>query len=222
MSTPSWNRTYDPAPHHSRIPAIDIPILTGHYALVGQSRDRVRFVATCLILAIAFAGCSSDKSARENDDISGVTIVTALASDGPRVVLAERFIDALNRGDRATVRVLFADDPSVSDCDYTSTKVVEFRGRDQVSGWIDGRIADHDHLTVERIENGNDDPSSAAIGVTFARRSSDSLRALGFADGVRPPQGSAKIRFVGSGTSLRIEAFANGPGGGSPTLCKPA
>ena len=152
--------------------------------------------------------------------MSGVTVATVLVSDAPRVALAERFIDAFNRGDRAALLALLIDDPSVSDCDYRAAADVEFRGRDQVSQWIAARIADHDHLTVERIENGNSDPSSAAIGVTFARRTSDSLRASGFPNGIRP-QSSAKIRFTGSGDGLRIDTFANGPGGGASKLCAP-
>jgi len=134
--------------------------------------------------------------------------------------LNEQFIEAFNRGDRSAVLALMIDDPLVSDCDYANVTVVEVRGRDQVSAWIDGRIADHDRFTVERIENGNTDASSAAIGVVFAQRSSDSLRALGFPDGVRPQSG-AKIEFTGSGTGLRITVFANGPGGGPSELCAP-
>ncbi|MGZ4678671.1 MAG: hypothetical protein ACXV4D_00755 [Ilumatobacteraceae bacterium] len=145
--------------------------------------------------------------------------MTTLVSDARRVDLAFRFIDAFNQADRSTLLALVSDDPTVSDCDYVAAADVEFRGRDQVSQWIDARIADNDHLVIERVENGNQDPSSAAVGVTFVRRRSDSLRALGFP--VIRPKLSAKIRFVGSGDGLRIETFANGPGGGPPTLCAP-
>jgi hypothetical protein len=152
--------------------------------------------------------------------MSGVTVVTVLVSDALRVALVEQFVDAFNRGDRERLLALLIDDASVSDCDYVAVADVEFRGRDQVSQWVTARIADHDHFTVERIENGNPDPSSAAIGVTFARRMSDSLRASGFPNGIRP-KSSAKIRFAGGGDGLRIEAFANGPGGGPSELCAP-
>ena len=155
-----------------------------------------------------------------NAEMSSVTVVTVLASDAPRVVLAEHFIAAFNRGDRLAVLALMVDDPSVSDCDYATAMVVDLQGGHEVSAWLRGRIADHDRFLIERIENENTDASSAALGVTFARRTSDSLRALGFADGVQP-QSAAKIRFTGSGTDLRIEAFANGPGGGPSTLCEP-
>jgi hypothetical protein len=188
--------------------------------MVRVSRRWVRRVGSCVALALSVAGCSTDRSTGASRDLSGVTVVTALASDAPRVALAEQFIDAFNRGDSAALLGLLVDDPSVSDCDYTAAADVEFRGRDQVSQWIAARIADHDHLTVERIENGNPDPSSAAIGVTFNRRSSDSLRALGFLTGIHP-KSSAKIRFAGTGNGLRIEAFANGPGGGPAKLCAP-
>ena len=60
--------------------------------------------------------------------MSGVTIVTVLASDAPRVALAEQFIEAFNRGDRAAVLALMVDDPVVSDCDYTTATVA--RGLD--------------------------------------------------------------------------------------------
>lgn len=196
---------------------------SGHYALMRWSRTRmaVRFSAISLVLASSVVGCSSDTpGGGTGGELSGVTIVTALASDAPRVALVERFIAAIDRGDRSAVLALMIDDPIVSDCDYANVAVVEVRGRDKVSAWIDGRVADHDRFTVERIENGNTDASSAAIGVVFARRTSDSLRALGFADGVRP-QSETKIRFSGSGNDLRIETFANGPGGGPSKLCKP-
>ena len=194
--------------------------ISGQYAPVRELRHRVRRVASCVALALGVAGCSSDKSVGGSADMSGVTIVTVLVSDAPRVALAERFIDAFNRGDSAALLALLIDDPAVSDCDYMAAADVEFRGRDEVSGWLAARIADHDHLTVERIENGNPDTSSAAIGVTFARRTSNSLRGSGFTKGIRP-KSSAKIRFVGVGDGLRIETFANGPGGGPSKLCAP-
>ena len=194
----------------------------GRLALAGPHiRMAMRFALIALVLALIGPGCSSDKPRGGTDgELSGVTIVTVLASDVPRVALVEQFIEAFNRGDRSAVLAPMIDDPIVSDCDYANVTVVEVRGRDQVSAWIDGRTADHDRFTVERIENGNTDASSAAIGVVFARRSSDSLRALGFADGVRPQSG-AKVQFSGSGTGLRITVFANGPGGGPSKLCQP-
>lgn len=193
---------------------------TGHSALVRESFRRVWWVASCVAVALGLAGCSSDRSLRSSDDMSGVTVVTVLVSDAPRVARAEEFIAAFNRGDRAALLALLVDDPTVSDCDYAAPADVEFRGRDQVSKWINARIADHDHFTVERIENGNPDPSSAAIAVAFARRTSDSLRASGFPNGIQP-KSAAKIRFAGSGDGLQIEAFANGPGGGPSELCAP-
>ena len=139
--------------------------------------------------------------------MAGVTIVTVLAADAPRVALAEQFIEAWNRGDRSAVLAVMIDDPLLSDCDYANATVVDLRGRDQVSAWIDARIAEHDRFAPEQIFNGNADTPSAAIGVAFARRANDSLRAMGFADGIRP-QSAAKIRFTGSGNDLRIETFA--------------
>ena len=85
--------------------------------------------------------------------------------------------------------------------------------------WVGARIADHDRFYAESIENTNPDPSSAAIGVRFARRSNDTLRQLGYEAGIAPRL-DAKVAFDGSGESLRIATFANGPGGGPAELCR--
>ena len=183
-------------------------------------------VTACAVVAVVVGLITVTRLRTANDGVapgsmSDVTIATVLASDAPRVALTEQFIEALNRGDRATILTLLSDDPTVSDCDYAAAKAVSFRGRGQVTSWIDARIADHDRLVAERIENGNTDAATAAIGVVFARRTSDTLRGLGFPDGVKP-QGGAKVEFIGIGDSLRIGTFANGPVGGPPTLCVPA
>lgn len=136
------------------------------------------------------------------------------------MALVEQFVAAFNGGDRAGVLVLMSDDPGVSDCDYATASVVDLRGRDQVSAWLDARMSEHDQLTLSSISNSNPDPASAAIGVSFSRRTNDTLRRLGFVDGLTPQVG-AKIRFTGSGAELRIEEFANGPVGGPSELCRP-
>lgn len=180
-------------------------------------------ITAALVLVSTTVGCHSGPPRDATDNgLSGVTIVTALASDAQRVALVQRFIEAFNRGDRSALLALMGDGSVVSDCDYTNAAVVDVAGRDQVSAWLDSRIADHDRFATELIENSNTDESAPALGVTFARRSNDSLRKLGFTAGIRP-QLAAKVRFSGSGQDQRIEAFANGPvGGDASKLCRAA
>jgi hypothetical protein len=181
----------------------------------------VRWFVACAVVTSIAAGCASTASRRSVDDQpSTIYVSTVLASDAPRVALVERFFAAFNEGDRVGVLALMSDEPGVSDCDYATASVIDLRGRDQVSAWLEARISEHDRLTVSSISNSNPDPSSAAIGVSFRRRTSDTLRRLGLVDGLTP-QAGAKIRFTGSGAELRIEEFANGPVGGPSELCKP-
>ncbi len=86
--------------------------------------------------------------------------------------------------------------------------------------WLSDRAADHDRLIVESIVNENPDPASGShvVGLSFARRTSDTLKALGHPDGIVPTS-AAKIVF--SANDDRIRAFANGPGGGSAGSCRP-
>jgi hypothetical protein len=82
--------------------------------------------------------------------------------------------------------------------------------------WLRARFRDRDRLTLSRIYNENPNQGRAA-GVEFSRRTSNSLRAMGFRNGIRP-RVAAKVVFTPAG---RIAVFAFGPGGGNPELCRP-
>ena len=73
---------------------------------------------------------------------------------------------------------------------------------------------------LESVRNENPDPSTGAhvVAVAYARRTSDTLRALGFPNGINP-QAATKVVFTA--TDDRIRAFANGPFGGPSELCRP-
>jgi len=75
-------------------------------------------------------------------------------------------------------------------------------------------------LVLESVRNENPDPSTGAhvVAVAYARRTSDTLRALGFPNGINP-QAATKVVFTA--TDDRIRAFANGPFGGPSELCRP-
>jgi hypothetical protein len=113
--------------------------------------------------------------------------------------------------------MLFAEHASVSDCDYRNVRAIELTGRRQISLWLVQRFEDHDQFVVARIFNDNPDQPLGVGGVEYRRRTSDSLRRLGFARGIGPRL-TTKVVFTEAHEILR---FANGPVGGPRKLCRP-
>jgi hypothetical protein len=130
------------------------------------------------------------------------------------------FLDAYNAGRVDDALSLLSADVSVSDCDYRAVRVVSSNGIEGARQWLRERAADHDQLRLKSISNENPEPASGShvVAVAFTRRTSDTLRSLGFASGV-DPHGIAKVVFTA--TDDRIRAFANGPFGGPAELCRP-
>lgn len=126
------------------------------------------------------------------------------------------FVDAFNRGDSAEAVSLFGEHSGVSDCDYRNVKAVSLDGRSAVEGWLRERAIDHDRLVISRIFNANPD-GDHVVGVVYARRTSDTLAALGFPSGIVPL--TSKVVFSADGG--QILAFANGPFGGPSEACRP-
>ena len=104
----------------------------------------------------------------------------------------------------------------VSDCDYRRASVVTFSDRLGAERWLRQRVYDHDRLRVQSIWNLN--PGDPVVGVVWALRSSDSLKSLGFPNGIRP-QLSAKVIF--DRATDRVRGFAYGPFGGDQRSCRP-
>ncbi len=130
------------------------------------------------------------------------------------------FLDAYNAGAVDRALALLTDDVGISDCDYRGPKLLTATGRDAARQWLADRAADHDRLDVESILNANPDPTSGShvVAVSYSRRTSDTLRALGFPNGIKP-QGATKAVFTT--TDDKIRAFANGPFGGPIEACRP-
>jgi len=130
------------------------------------------------------------------------------------------FLDAYNAGDVNRALALLSDDVSISDCDYRGPKVLTPTGRDAARQWLSERAADHDQLVLESILNENPDPTTGShvVAVSYARRTSDTLRALGVPNGIEP-QTATKAVFTATDDRLRV--FANGPFGGPIELCRP-
>jgi limonene-1,2-epoxide hydrolase len=135
------------------------------------------------------------------------------------VSAAVRFVNAFNARDLEGALALVASNAVVSDCDYRRVQPVSFTGRRSISTWLRRRFADHDKLTASRFYNENSAQLVGTLAVDYTRRSSDTLRALGFRRGIVPLIAS---KLVFSTSAPRIVAFANGPVGGSPEACRPS
>lgn len=131
------------------------------------------------------------------------------------------FLDAYNAGRVDAALALMTENAGVSDCDYRAAANISASGTHAIRQWLSARAADHDQLVLESIANENPEPSTGShvVAVTYARRTSDTLRALGFANGV-VPRLATKVVF--SASYDRIRMFANGPGGGAWDHCRPA
>jgi len=124
------------------------------------------------------------------------------------------FIRAYDAGDLDAALGLLDDRVTVSDCDYQRVRPIAFIGKRAVTDWLRQQMADHDQLTVHEIEVSGD-----ALGIVYSRRTSDTLRQLGFPDGIQPGSGT-KVLFTSD--RQHIVTFANGPVGGDPEVCRPA
>jgi hypothetical protein len=92
---------------------------------------------------------------------------------------------------------------------------VAFYLRTAVARWLRERAHDRDRLTVRSIRLLGKQPAGAAI--SYTRRSSDTLKQLGFPDGIEP-MNETKLGFTTLGP-VRFTFFTNATGNGRP--CAP-
>jgi hypothetical protein len=120
-------------------------------------------------------------------------------------------IDAYNARQLGAVSLLLVDDVIWADCDFRSGTPVAANGRAEVEAFLSRRFADHEQLEIARVEGLNpDNPGGLALGVDYSLRTSDTLRALGFPNGIKGPSG-VKIVFAPDGR-IRAVAHASLPG----------
>jgi SnoaL-like domain/Neocarzinostatin family len=183
-------------------------------------RRAVARIDTCLgavlgtLLVVGCAPVPAPSAAAIFSSVPPAPSFTVFGASPASVALVVRFVDAFNAADLESAFALFADDANVSDCDFAAHTVVQAQGRDAIRAWLAARFADHDRLVIGSIFNHNPD-SDRAVGVEFARRSSDTIARLGAPDGITP-QVEAKVVLDASGR--RVGAFANGPGGADPVV----
>src|SRR5207244_10144189 len=107
------------------------------------------------------------------------------------------FLGAYNAGQADTALAILTPDVVTSDCDYRGVHVTTVNRTEAVRDWLRERADDHDQLVLESIANENPDPASGShvVAVTYRRRTTDTLRALGFPNGIAP-QLASKVVFT--------------------------
>ena len=176
-----------------------------------MSRVAVGAVALVAVVAIAVARGSSGSSRP--------TIYNLVGRQAQEVAVATEFVNAFNAHNLQQALATFAPNALGSDCDYRHGRVVLFKGKREIAGWLRKRFADDDHLGIARVSNGNAAQPVGVLAIDWAIRKSATLRRLGFPHGI-VPQLSAKVVFR-PGFPPRIGAFGNGPAGGDPSVCRP-
>jgi hypothetical protein len=180
-----------------------------------------------VVLAVLCAGCVTQTSQSAATPSASSPVPAAPSTDpygwidaaaARRVAAVVKLIDAYNSADMAGLQGLLA--PVVAAwADCAGDKFVAISAtlrpvaKAETIAYFQARFADHDRLEVGRITTA---PANGGegVGIQFARRSNDSLRALGFPDGIVGPQ-TNKTVFDASGL---VVAFANASG---PQDCHP-
>lgn len=144
------------------------------------------------------------------------------ARQAQEIVTLGAFLRAYDAGDLRSARGSFDNQLTWSDCDYARGIAVSGDGLESLTTWLQQRFADHDQLYLGQIDFGG--PDGLVLGVSFARRTSDTLTAQGLPGGIEP-QLAAKVIFdysdpVSTGRRGLITGFANGPFGGPPDACQ--
>lgn len=131
-----------------------------------------------------------------------------------------KLIDTHNAGDLDGVLALLAPEVAAwADCageTFVAVHLPTLRPVPKAAtvAYFKARFADHDHLEIGQITTSEMNGGASGVGIRFAKRSSDSLRALGFPDGIAGPM-TNKTVFDDNGL---IRAFANASG---PQDCHP-
>jgi hypothetical protein len=119
-------------------------------------------------------------------------VVSRLQADEIAAVVG--FIRAYNRRDlKAALGYLESkkaahgqDTTAATDCDYRRQTAKIYVFRSGFARWLRQRFADHDRLILAQILDQNPAQPVGVVGVKFARRRSDTLRKLGFPNGIVP------------------------------------
>lgn len=183
---------------------------------------RALFVLLTLTLACsAQAPFVSDSSSLPSPAATADPYGWIDAGAARRVATVVKVIDAYNAGDLPGLQALLAPEVAAwADCagdKFVAINAPSLRfpvPKAETAPYFRERFADHDHLEIGQITTVSLSGNGNGVGIKFSRRSNDSLRALGFPDGILGPQ-TNKTVFDTNGL---VVAFANASG---PQDCHP-
>lgn len=136
-------------------------------------------------------------AARQTPTPTPTPLIFRVTADEARMTATVvAFLDAYNAGRVDAALAYLTPDVAILDCDYRSGKVFNVHTTPGAREWLRNRAGDHDFLVLESIKNENPDMSTGShvVAVSYAKRTSDTLRSLGYPSGVLPSLG-AKIVF---------------------------
>jgi len=170
-----------------------------------------RLILASALLASCSAAVPTSVTASPSPTATSSSPITfRVGSDQARFVATTvALFDAWNIGDVAAVLAVVTDDVVGGDCDFRAGRPVQWRTKAELADLLRERVRDHDALVLAEIFNENPDPTTGGrvVGVRFARRTSDTLRAVGRPEGIRP-EGGAKIVFAPDGRRVVALAIA--------------
>jgi len=189
---------------------------------VGSSVRRLIAIGVAVLVGLQVVSAVPPHATRSIAQSAAATVVPGApieldARQAQEVAVLVEFFRAYNAGQMATALALFGPTWLWSDCDYRVGHVIVGKGIDSLKRWLLQRKADHDRLEIGSIYVGT--LQEEALGASFRRRTSDTLRALGKSRGI-VPAGAAKVSFGDVSGALRMLKFANGPYGGSQESCQ--
>lgn len=163
-----------------------------------------------ILLGLTLVACSAPGGAGSPPTASATAVSTGAAvgtiqvsgivgTPSPQQAQAVATITTLlrsyNAGELDAVLALVSDDVRWADCDYTQQPPVAraLDGKAALAEWLQWRFGERDRLAADRIVV-NGDGMTMGLGVGYERRTSDTLRALGHAEGI-VPGGMTKVTF---------------------------
>lgn len=159
--------------------------------------SRSGLVALAFVVAVgAVAGIAGATSSRTGAPTFSLTRLQA-----EEVAALVGFLHAYNRADLkaalsyfTTKRVSGQTAITATDCDYRRQKTQIYVFREGLVRWLKQRFADHDRLTLGRVYDENSAQPVAVVLVEYARRTSGTLKKLGYPKGIVPQIGQ-KLPF---------------------------
>ena len=168
------------------------------------------------------SGGASSASPTQPALASGAGLTTIDAAHARLVSAVVALVSAYNAGDLDAVLSLVGERVVWADCDYRAQNVIGLHqpaSHSELSAFLRDAFADHDRLEISSVSFATgEQPGSVgqAVSVAYGRRTSDTIRSLGFTNGILGPR-ATKIAF----SAGRIVSVSNASFPVSGAECRP-